>query len=350
MISFVGVTVWSVSAAACGLAGSFWQLFAARTMVGVGEASITPTAVSLIGDLFPREKVGLPMGIYAAGFYVGSGLALAIGGFVVGLFAGLDVVHIPLIGPVAPWQAVLITTGSPGILLAFLAFLMKDPRKPITVAPGEAAPRISALLAERGRLIALTYTGFALAAFVMYAIGGWTPAYLSRRFGLLPQEIGWTWGVVVSCSGAFGALVGGVIIDRLYLRGRRDANLIVPAIGALASWPLLTIAYFLPSPTAVLVALGVGMSLFSMIASGSYAAWRQIAPPQFRGRITAGFAVIAGLFGAGLGPVVVALVTDYVFGDEAMVGASLALVLCIAVPAITIFLAMARPLMRQIED
>ncbi|MGE3747007.1 MAG: spinster family MFS transporter [Sphingomonadaceae bacterium] len=350
IIAYLGVTVWSLSAAACGLAGGFWPLFACRTMVGVGEASVTPTAVSLIGDLFPREKVGAPMGVYAAGFYVGSGLALAIGGFVVGLFAGQDSVNFPIIGPVAPWQAVLLTTGAPGILIAFLAFFLKDARKAIVARADRPAPSMSALLADRGRLIAITYVGFALAAFVAYAIGAWTPAFLWRKFGLLPQEIGWTWGIVVSVSGAAGALLGGFAVDRVHRMGRHDANLIVPAIAALISWPLLTTAYFLPSPFAVLLTLGLGMGVFSMIAAGSYATWRQIAPPQFRGQITAGFTVVSGLLGAGMGPVSVALVTDYVFGDEAMVGISLAIVLSIAIPAIAILLATARPLARHLDD
>ena len=99
-------------------------------MVGVGEASLTPASVSLISDLFPPEKVGTPMGIYAAGFYLGSGVALGIGGLVVSLFVGSVSVSFPVIGDIASWQAVFLVTGLPGFAFAFLALLLRDPRPP----------------------------------------------------------------------------------------------------------------------------------------------------------------------------------------------------------------------------
>jgi MFS family permease len=64
----VGITIWCIMTAACGLARNFMQLFLARIGVGIGEATLNPSALSLISDYFPREKRGKPIGFYNMGF------------------------------------------------------------------------------------------------------------------------------------------------------------------------------------------------------------------------------------------------------------------------------------------
>ena len=76
----IGIFLWSLATAACGLARNFWQLFLARIGVGVGEATLTPGAYSMIADYFPKDKLGRAVGLYATGVYFGAGLALILGG------------------------------------------------------------------------------------------------------------------------------------------------------------------------------------------------------------------------------------------------------------------------------
>src|SRR5712672_1565384 len=66
-IAALGVAVWGVAAARCGLAANFWQLFLARVGLGAGEASVTPAGVSLLADYFPPRRRGLAMGLFYAG-------------------------------------------------------------------------------------------------------------------------------------------------------------------------------------------------------------------------------------------------------------------------------------------
>ena len=349
-IAFLGVTIWSLASAGCGLANNFWQLFAGRMLVGVGEATLNPTAVSLIGDLFPSEKTGAPMGAYSAGVYLGSGVALTVGGLVVGLFAGDPVVHFPLIGNVASWQAVFIITGLPGIFLAFAAFLMHDPRPPRrAVARGMKATDSGFIrfAASNVTLLSCTFIGFGLSGFAFYAISAWTPAYLARTFNLPMASIGWTWGLVVASSGALGALGGGVVIDRVYRAGIRDACLVVPAITGLLALPFIAGAYFMPTPSLTLAALGIGLLLFSVAGPSAYATMARMAPRTLRGQVTAGFTLVSGLLASGLGPVSVGLVTDKLLGDEARVGTSIAMVVSLALPIQILLLLTARPLLRK---
>lgn len=354
IILYFGITIWSLSSAFCGLAQNFWQMFAGRTFVGVGEAALGPAAVSLISDLFPREKVATPLGVYSAGYYIGGGVALAIGGWIIGLFAGSEAISVPLIGNIASWQAVFLTAGLPGIGVAFLAFLIRDPRAVDHLRTTTLSARdhggFGAFLRLRRNLICLTFAGFSLATLMNYAVSSWTPAYFMRVFGWSAADIGWRYGLVVGVSGATGAFVGGMIMDRVFRRGRRDAYLLISAVGAIASTPFLVGAYFVASPVLAMLLLCIGLSLAGVIAAGSYATWQRIAPPAFRGRVTALFILLASLSGSGLGPLLVGFITDYVMQNEALVGHSVALVVALCMPLMAAMFLAGRKDMRLLPD
>ena len=123
----VGIFLWSLMTAACGLARNFSELFLARVGVGVGEATLSPAAYSMIADSFPREKLGRAISVYQSGAFFGVGLALIFGGIAIRFAAGAESVDLPLIGTVAPWQMAFIAIGLPGILVAALMFTVKEP-------------------------------------------------------------------------------------------------------------------------------------------------------------------------------------------------------------------------------
>ncbi len=351
LILYLGITFWSLSAAFCGLARSFAELFAGRIAVGAGEATLAPAAVSLISDLFPPDRVATPMGVYSAGYFLGSGLALAVGGAVVGLFAGQAQVLVPIVGAVSSWQVVFLVTGLPGLVIALLAFAITDPRKYGAPKPKSgAASGLRALFWERGGLLIRCFSGFALMSLISYAIAAWTPAFLERRFGLGPGQIGWSFGLAVSVSGAIGAFGGGVLLDRVFRSGRRDAYLLVSGVVVLLALPLLAGAYFMPTPELVLGMLALGMTGVGITGASSYATWRMVAPPALRGRVTAIFVLIVGLVGGGLGPVLVALVTDHVLGNEARVGEAIALVVGVMLPIASLLFLSSRCAMRAIPE
>lgn len=353
IIIFLGVIVWSVSATCCGLARNFLQLFLARAAVGIGEAVVTPVSVSLISDIFPSHKVGRALGVYSAGYSIGTGLALLIGGAIIGLFVGQATVAIPLIGDVAPWQAVLIVTGLPGLLIALLAFALFEPSRPRTATPllaGDGKMRNDAFLPflkEHGVVLAFAYGSFTLSTLVAYAIAGWTPAFIGRTFGWDAQDIGPAFGLAAGGGGVAGSLLGGLLIDYFHRRGHLDASLRVAGWCMIASMPLLVSAYFMPSPTLVLIMIAIGCTIFQASGPAAYATWRLIAPPHMRGRVTAGFMFLANMFGTGLGPLVVGFSTDHVFGSDAKVGMSIALVTGVILPLAAVLLFGARRAIRK---
>lgn len=94
----VGVSIWSLATAASGLAKSFGHLFLTRMIVGVGEATLSPSAMSMIADSFPPEKRGKPISVYVAALSLGSGLASLIGGGVLIWAKTTEFVAVPVFG------------------------------------------------------------------------------------------------------------------------------------------------------------------------------------------------------------------------------------------------------------
>ncbi|MBC7520593.1 MAG: MFS transporter [Sandarakinorhabdus sp.] len=136
----LGLTIWSGMTALSGFANSFGALAVARVGVGVGEASASPAAYSLISDWFPKHRRATALAIYSSGIFVGAGLSLTISGLIVEgwekAFAGGAA---PL--GLAGWQAAFLIIGIPGMLLALLVLTLKEPPRGLADGIISAAPR-----------------------------------------------------------------------------------------------------------------------------------------------------------------------------------------------------------------
>ena len=150
----MGLGVWSGMTALSGFARTYAQLAVARIGVGVGEASASPAAYSLIADYFPKERRGLALSIYAAGLYIGGGIALPLGGAVSSgwnraLAAGTAPLHL------AGWQAAFLVVGLPGLLLALWVVTLREPLRGASEGPGSAVVQPGALRAFGRELAAI---------------------------------------------------------------------------------------------------------------------------------------------------------------------------------------------------
>lgn len=121
----MGLTLWSLMTALSGFAKNFGALSAARIGVGVGEASAGPAAYSLISDWFPKKIRGTALAIYSSGLYIGGGVSLLIGGLIVKNWEAAYPTDAPM--GLAGWQAAFIIVGLPGVLLALVVLLLKEP-------------------------------------------------------------------------------------------------------------------------------------------------------------------------------------------------------------------------------
>lgn len=137
----LGLAFWSGMTALSGLARSFGQLAAARVGVGVGEASASPAAYSLLSDIFPRERRATVLALYSSGIYIGSGLGLFVGGWMVDRWnAAYPVASLAPFG-LRGWQAAFFAAGLPGLLLALWAATLREPVRGLSEGLASAPER-----------------------------------------------------------------------------------------------------------------------------------------------------------------------------------------------------------------
>ena len=128
----IGLSFWSLMTAASGLARSFTQLGAARIGVGVGEASATPAAFSMLSDYFPTERRTTALAIYSSGVYIGAGIGIFMGGWILDLWKAAY--PDPSLAPLGlkGWQAAFFVVGLPGLLMALWVRTLREPVRGIS--------------------------------------------------------------------------------------------------------------------------------------------------------------------------------------------------------------------------
>jgi len=197
-IAAIGIAVWSLAAACCGLAGNFWQLFLGRVGVGAGEASVTPAGVSLLADFFPPSRRGVAMGVFYAGIYLGGGCALILGGLLWRNLGDRQIV-LPLVGPIHSWGVVLILVAALGLLVAPLTMMIREPERLDGGRRARAGNFPLSTVVQYYKTHARTLighnVGFCLQNFALHAGAAWLPTLLVRTDGWSIARAGATVGV-----------------------------------------------------------------------------------------------------------------------------------------------------------
>lgn len=330
----VGILVWSLMTAACGLAGRFSTLFLARVGVGVGEAALSPAAYSLITDLFPKKRLALALSLYSAGVYVGAGLAFIVGGLAVQAALQSQGVTLPLLGRVEAWQLIFFIVGLPGLLVAVLVTTIKEPARPNAVGGSKQAKLLDVFrfISGEPKTFLLHFTGYSLLGLVFNAFIAWAPTFFIRSYGLTAGEVGPMLGTLILVFGGAGMITGGMHTDRLRQSGEKSAPFISSRLAGICLTPIC-IAIGFSNSLLLSSVLFAALLFFSAFPFGSAASALQIAaPPHLRAQISAIYLFCLNLVGIGFGPTLVELITDYGLADTAMVGVSLAIVGSIAAP------------------
>lgn len=335
----LGVAIWSFMTALCGWAASFWFLFLARVGVGVGEAALTPAAYSMISDCFPKERLGRALAVYQSGAFLGAAFAFILGGAVIAAVVAFVAENpgfsLPLLPDVQGWRLVFLTVGAPGLLVALWMFTVREPqRKGRMAAASETLPfrAVIAYIWGRRRLFLPHFIGFAVLAVTFQNVIVWGPAYFTRHFGLSVAQTGLTLGLMLLVFSSAGVIGGGFLSDWLVKRGRADGPMRVGMIAGLALLPFAATATIVDSLALSLV-LFCPMLFFASFSLGSAAqALQMVAPNEMRGQVSAIYMLFLNLLSYGLGPLVVGMLTDYLFADEGAVGYSLALVSAVSAP------------------
>jgi MFS family permease len=400
----LGLSLWSLMTAVSGFSRNFSQLGAARIGVGVGEASASPAAISLLCDYFEPEKRGMVLSIYSVGVYVGAGISLMVGGLVVDGWERNfgDAATAPL--GLAGWQAAFIAVGLPGLLLGLLVFLtIREPaRENLDPRPfrsallefGKMMPGSNWLLLARGgapskevirnlvwlavtiaavitatiltdgliapakraslgtiggvqvtsnllqwvamgvgcysfsswfqsvrlsdplahRLIAGSpafrwlIASSAFIAFSMYALNAFTFLYATKYLGFTARD-GFGLGVISAAVGGTGMIVGGILSDlaRKYHRGGR---LILAAATTFIFSAASLVQFMTTSVPVFYVAFSIATLFIPMWFGPILATGQDLVIPRLRGVAFANITLGTVIFGLGLGPYSVGLISD----------------------------------------
>lgn len=337
LIIFFSVTFWGLATMACGLAGSFGQLFAGRVAVGLGEAPLHPSSHSIISDSFPPRRLATVISIYAMGSVLGSGVALILGGVIVDFLMKLPPVYAPVVGQLATWQMAFMVMGAPCLLMAGLIFLFKEPPK---TSHAGAGPRVAVtwtaffgFLKSRWQVLTCFVVAFGGMQVVNGAFLTWQPAYLSRAFHLTPVQYGTGLGLITAVCGVAGLLFSGWMVDRLYARGHRDAHMRYYFWALLLSSPFVLVALLAPDVRVYFGLIWIAKLLMLNTLGFSSAMIQLISPSEMRGRMSGIFVtLVLGFSASALGALVPALISDYILKDQIQLGRAMAVTIGIFMP------------------
>ncbi len=309
------VAVWSVATAATALANSFLTLFLSRMVLGIGEAGYFPAGTALMSDYFPRAVRSRIMSWWATGQYIGILVGFGAGGVIAGLYPG-------------SWRLAFIFTGIPGLLLALLAWRLREPRRnqadeeaaaaelnahslahaPEVEEPTPVFASSTNIFAQFGSLLRIKtlVVLIVMQVFAFFVLGVnivFLPTYLQQKdtFGLSSGVAGLFSGVVIVLAGTAGTVLGGYMADWLNRR-HQGARVLVCGIAFLLSAPSFALAVSYHSLLIFTIFFVLTTLLLSIYNGPSTAATQDVVPSSLRASAVAISLLLAHLFGDAFSP------------------------------------------------
>jgi predicted MFS family arabinose efflux permease len=304
----VVVAIWSVCTTICGFAQSYPALVMARLAVGASESAAAPTAMSMIADLFPKNRRSTAMGIFWTSTAFGTAISLVLGGVIAANYG---------------WRAAFFVAGAPGLILAVVIFLtVREPvrERDTGQTTGTPAPTFVQTLKFvcANPTVFHAFAGIGLASLAMSGVPVWAASFLVRTQGFTLPEAGLMAGIGVGLFGALGSLTGGPVGDAVVKRWGVQTLPVVP----MAACILACISGLVFALGSSLVVVGLGFIVFEIVSRGftapAYAILVTGVEPRMRGVVVSAVQAVTNLIGYGVGPLVVGVVSDRVGGAHSL--------------------------------
>jgi MFS family permease len=276
------------------------------------------------------------MSVVLIGPFIGSGLALVLGGLVLKHVNVGTGIH----GQVwEPWRMAFVIVGLPGLVLASLMFAIREPKRLTSLGAEESSFKIreiGAFLWGERRFYFAFVAGMSLLVMCVYALPAWTPAVLIRAHGGTAASVGVQYGAATLVAGCLGILLGPLLANALARRFSTSAPLLTAMIGGAGACIACLFIPIASSYWTVLLASATASGFVNLPLPVAAAALQSATPNRMRGVVTSIYAFILTSVGLGLAPTAVAFMTDRILGDSTKVGVALgavsALAAFIAVP------------------
>jgi predicted MFS family arabinose efflux permease len=294
----ISIALWSGMTALCGAAQSFWHLLGARIGVGVGEAGSNPPSHSIISDLYPPEKRGTAMAIFAVGVNLGIMLGYLIGGW------GNEWLD---------WRWAFLLAGAPGLLIALLVrFTIREPPRIVEHGVPTEAPSFWSVAATlwRSGILRHTVAAGTIVSFAGYATIAWIPTYFVRVHGYSTGHAGTVLALYLGIGGGLGTFFGGWLADRVAPFGEGWRAWVV-TLSLVGYSPLALLCYTAESAqVASLAFLGPAVLGGTYIGVG-FAIIQSQVTAKMRAQAAAINLFILNIIGLGLGPTTVGAISDW---------------------------------------
>lgn len=331
----IGVAVWSLMTALCGISKSYMELFLYRMGVGVGEAALSPAAYSMLSDSFRPERIGVAIGVYGTGVYIGAGLALVIGAQVVEVASTAGNTTLPLVGEVYPWQMVFFIVGLPGLLVALWVLTLREPKRHGATQTPPLPEVFAYMKANRTTLICHNMC-YAFSAMMAYGVAAWIPEFMIRTHGWSAGQIGTAYGWIIAIFGTLGVISGGLLSD-FFARRRRNGRMLMLAITGILTLPFAVAAPLVDNANLAVLLLIPATFFATFTTGGGPSAIQELMPNKMRGMVSAIMLFVVSIIGLGLGPSAIAFMTDFILQDESQLRYSIAVVPAVLLALSSIF-------------
>jgi predicted MFS family arabinose efflux permease len=295
----LSIGVWSIMTAACGVARTFAQLLIARIGVGIGEAGGTPASQSMISDLFPLQQRALATSIFALGAAAGSMLGSTMGGAISDAYG---------------WRWAFLALGIPGVIVALIVrFTLREPPRGTFDTAVDAAD--APTLAETWRFIrhqpSLLHVlaGATVVTFWGWGLLWWTPAFLSRSYGMTTGGAGALMGTINGIAGASGIILGAILTHKW---GRRDPRwqAWIVAIATFIGTVLSIVAYSSRTQSTTVWMLWAFVPAAYLNIGPILALTQSLAQPRMRGLVCGLMLFGANIANLAIAPQLIGFVSD----------------------------------------
>lgn len=287
----IGVGVWSLATAGGALTRTFVQLFAARAVVGIGEAAYAPAASAILAEEFPGRGRATAMGVFQLGMLVGGGVGFVVGG---------------AIGAAFGWRAAFLVAGLPGLLVAALTLFIPEARN---IAAARSEPKGSLAELWRSKSFLLIVLGGTLVTFAIGGVLAWSPTFIQRYHGFSPAEAGTVVGIGGVVAGLLGVLTGAWLAERLGHRAA-GARPIVSGAGFLLGVPFLIGLLVLEHRAAFLGSVWLTIYFFAWFTGPILAAVVDEIRPALHATAVGAYLLVIHLGGDAISPPIIGAISD----------------------------------------
>jgi len=289
-----GLAVWSVFSGLTGFANGFWSLLICRVMVGVGEATLGPAALSLLSDYFPPRVRATVQAIYSSGIAIGAGLAFFLGGW---------------LGQYYGWRVAFYALGFPGIVIALLVYMLREEPRGTTEVVTTRYTANDWKILFKSIPLRYHYVGYGFFGLAANNLSFWGATFVTRVYKLDLLTIGKWGGLLTLVAGVPGTILGGYFADK-FLKFGRGGRMLFGALAALIAVPFWLLFIFSGHLLLLLIANLVLLALSLVWLGPAAADVHDIAGPELRG-LGIGVYFFAVIIAYGLGSLVIGQLNDW---------------------------------------